>query len=131
MAKPTLIIVEDTQALAEDLRKALEPEFDVVGVVGGGQEAIALSTSLSPMLVLMDLVMPKMSGLEATRQIKILRPQTQVVILTALEDEVLAIQAMEAGACEYLMKPVSMETLKKVLHRFSQTVQAPEPLSPT
>lgn len=122
MSKPTLILVDDTTGVTDDLQKVLSADFEVVGVASSGEEAIALCNSLNPDLVLMDLVMPVMSGLEATRQIKVVKPQIQVVILSALEDESLAVEAMDVGACEYLMKPVSIDTLKKVLLRFAGTL---------
>lgn len=114
--KPTLLIVDDIQGIREKLREALESEFDVVGLAASGAEAVAFCTASSPQLVLMDLVMPKMSGIEATKAIlAAASPAPRIVILSALHDESVVLRALEAGAAEYLVKPVSEGKIREVL----------------
>ncbi len=119
--RPTLIIVDDIQSVREKLRESLEKEFDVVGLAGSGSEAIALCQKLSPQLVLMDLVMPNMSGIEATKGIlAAVAPPPQIVVLSALHDENIVLRALEAGASEYLIKPVSEVKIREALRALVQ-----------
>ena len=114
--KPTLLIVDDIKAVREKLRDALEDEFDIVGIAGSGAEAIRQCADFTPQLVLMDLVMPKMSGIEATKAILAqANPAPKVVVLSALHDENIVLRALEAGASEYLIKPVSPDDLRHTL----------------
>lgn len=115
MVKPTLVIVDDVKAIREKLRIALERDFDVVGLAASAEEALVLCRSQKPDLVLMDLVMPKVSGIEATVALLQLAPNAKVVILSALHDENTVLRAFEAGATEYLVKPVSENKIREVL----------------
>jgi DNA-binding NarL/FixJ family response regulator len=102
---PRVLLVEDDQGLREALRDLLrETDFDVVGEAGDGREGVRLALELEPDVVLMDLRMPMMGGLEATRQIKDRRPEIQVVILTAYDDPALKEGAADSGVYAYLVK---------------------------
>ena len=81
-----------------------EPGIDVVDEAGDGLEALELSRKVRPHLVLMDISMPKMDGIEATRSIKEERPDTIVLMLTAYEDHDLMVEAVIAGAAGYVLK---------------------------
>lgn len=125
--KPRLLIVDDIVSVCEKLRDLLENEFEVVGLAGGGAEAIALCEKHKPDLVLMDLVMPLMSGIEVTQQILAkVTPAPRVVILSAIEEENTVIRALEAGAAEYLLKPVSESKIREVLKRVASENLEPE-----
>jgi CheY-like chemotaxis protein len=114
--KPTLVIVDDVKAIREKLGAALEQDFEVLGLAASAEEAISLCRTLSPDLVLMDLVMPKVSGIEATAELLQLKPRPpQVIILSGLQDENTVLRAFEAGATEYLVKPVSEKKIREVL----------------
>jgi DNA-binding NarL/FixJ family response regulator len=102
---PRVLLVEDDQSVREALRDLLlETDFDVVGEAGNGRDGVQLALQLEPDVVLMDLRMPVMGGLEATRQIKGERPGIQVVILTAYDDPALKEGAADSGVYAYLVK---------------------------
>lgn len=119
--KPTVLIVDDIKVVRDRINEQLAADFEVVGQAASGREAIEMCQRLKPQLVLMDLVMPEMSGIDATREILIsVEPTPKVIILSGVTEEGYAAQALEAGAAEYLIKPVDAEKLKAVLKTFSE-----------
>jgi len=106
VVKIRIIIADDHAVLREGMRNLLEQEkdFEVVGEAGDGEEAVKLGTELKPDVAIMDIVMPKLSGIEATRLIKQASPSTAVLILTAYSDIRYILGLLEAGACSYLLK---------------------------
>jgi len=119
--KPTLIIVDDVKTVRDVLRKHLEKDFELAGEAASGQEAIQLTARVKPRLVLMDLVMPGMSGIEAMREIlQSVQPAPKVVIMSGLNNESVVMQALAQGACDYLPKPLDPRTLTKVLMGFAE-----------
>jgi NarL family two-component system response regulator LiaR len=101
-----ILIVDDHAMLREGMRNLLEQEkdFELVGEAADGEEAVELAGKLKPDIIIMDIVMPKMNGVEATRQIKRVSPSTALLILTAYSDIRYIIGLLEAGACGYLLK---------------------------
>jgi len=110
-----ILIVDDHQVVREGLRRMLELEADVevVGEAGDAKEALAQVESLSPEIVLMDIKMPGVDGIELTRQLKAKHPACNVIMLT-LYDEYLP-EAIGAGAVGYLLKDVKREELMKAI----------------
>ncbi|HYT25505.1 MAG TPA: response regulator transcription factor [Actinomycetota bacterium] len=109
---PRVLLVDDEANMRRSLRYLLEVEdITVVGECGDGVEAVALAQEVRPDVVLMDLRMPGLNGLEATRQIKGVLPGTQVVIFTAYDDSGLGRQAEQAGAYRCLVKGCSGDEL--------------------
>jgi len=104
--KTRILIADDHAVLREGMRNLLEQEndFKVVGEAGDGEEAVKLGSELKPDVIIMDIVMPKLSGIEATRLIKQASPSTAVLILTAYSDIRYILGLLEAGACGYLLK---------------------------
>lgn len=104
--KIRILIADDHAVLREGMRNLLELEkdFEVVGEAGDGEEAVQLAKELKPDVVVMDIVMPKLSGIEATRLIKQSTPSSAVLILTAYSDIRYILGLLEAGACGYLLK---------------------------
>jgi two-component system, NarL family, response regulator DegU len=124
----SLLLVDDHQLLRQGLRRAVEEAgFAVVGEAGDGQEALRLAEELRPDLVLMDVTMPVLDGIEATRLIRARVPETRVVILTMHGEEEIVDQALRAGAVGYLVKDCTMlqvaETLRLAMD--GQTALSP------
>src|SRR5512137_455440 len=101
-----LLIADDHGVLRAGLRALLnaEPDMQVVGEAADGREALRLAAELAPDMMLLDLNMPELGGLEVTRQIKALAPGVRVLILTFHEDDALLREAIKAGAGGYITK---------------------------
>jgi NarL family two-component system response regulator LiaR len=104
--KIRILLADDHAVLREGMRNLIEQEKDmeVVGEASDGEEAVELGTRLKPDVVLMDIVMPKVSGIVATKLIKEASPNTAVLILTAYDDNRYILGLLEGGACGYLLK---------------------------
>jgi len=111
-----VLLVDDHQVVREGLRKMLEldKDMEVVGEAASGEEAISQAQRLSPDIILMDVKMPGMGGIEAIRQLKASQCPVNVIVMTVFEDKYLA-QAAEAGAVGYLLKDVGREDLVKAI----------------
>ncbi len=115
----SIIIVDDHEVVRNGIRAFLEtlPEFQVVGEAASGEEAIRLVADLIPDVVLMDLIMPGMDGIETTREVKKISPRTQVVVLTSYHEDEHIFPALKAGAISYILKDMKMEKLAEALQR--------------
>jgi len=109
MKKITVLLAEDHMIVREGFRKMLELEDDleVVGEAQTGREAVALVKKLKPAVVLMDIAMPQLNGLEATRQVLKAIPTTKVLMLSAHSDDAYVKNATESGAVGFLLKQTS------------------------
>jgi DNA-binding NarL/FixJ family response regulator len=109
MKKITVLLAEDHMIVREGFRKMLELEddLDVVGEADEGRQAVALAKKLRPNVILMDIAMPLLNGLEATRQVLKALPATKVVILSAHSDDAYVKNATESGAVGFLLKQTS------------------------
>jgi NarL family two-component system response regulator LiaR len=108
-----ILIVDDHPLLREALIKAVstQKDMEVVGEAGNGEEAIRLASELKPDIIVMDIMMPYMDGIEACRQIKKIAPDIAILILTAYDDDNYVIGLLEAGAAGYLLKSASGQDL--------------------
>jgi NarL family two-component system response regulator LiaR len=114
MTEPiTVMIVDDHAVVRQGIRALLDAEggFQVVGEAGSGGEAALLAADLAPDVVLMDLVMPEMDGVTATRLIKQQSPRSQVIVLTSYHEDEHIYPAIRAGALSYLLKSVGLDEL--------------------
>jgi DNA-binding NarL/FixJ family response regulator len=112
-----LVLADDHAVVRAGTRQLLErqPDFNVVGEASDGVEAVQLARDLEPDLVVMDVRMPKMSGVEATRRIKEENPDVAVLVLTAHDDDEYVFALLQAGANGYLLKTAEMEELIKAI----------------
>ncbi len=106
MNKTTILIADDHPLLRDGIVQLLmkEADFEVVGQADDGEEAVRLASEKSPDVVVMDIEMPGVDGLDATRQIKAAHPETSVLVLTVHDDEEYIAALLEAGAAGYLLK---------------------------
>jgi DNA-binding NarL/FixJ family response regulator len=104
MSKPSILIADDHQILAEGLRGLLEPEFEVVGVVADGRELVAAAKKLRPDVIVADVTMPSLNGIDAAVQLRDFGVNAKVVFLTMHRDVAYARRAMEAGAAGFVVK---------------------------
>jgi DNA-binding NarL/FixJ family response regulator len=112
------IIICDDQAIVRDgleLLLKLEKDMDVIGLAQDGAQAVELAAQKSPDLVLMDLKMPGMNGVEATRRIRAQNPKTRVLVLTTFDDDEWVFDAIRAGASGYLLKDTPREKVIEAL----------------
>jgi len=108
-----VLLVDDQSLIRAGFRMILcaEPDIEVVGECSDGEQAVDSAKRLNPDVVLMDIRMPEMDGIEATRRVIAARPETRVVILTASADREQMLRAVDAGALGYLLKDASPEEL--------------------
>ncbi len=108
-----VLVVDDHTVVRKGLRAMLggDPGLEVVGEASGGEEAVSKAAELEPDVVLMDIQMPDISGIESTRRIKEAKPATCVIMITVYESEIYVVEALRAGAAGYLLKDSSPELL--------------------
>lgn len=108
MKKIRILLAEDHVLVREGIRDLIQQERDmeVVGEAADGEEAVEIVSKLNPDLVLMDIAMPKLNGIEATKQIKAKRTPVSVLVLTAYDNEEFILAILEAGASGYLLKNI-------------------------
>jgi DNA-binding NarL/FixJ family response regulator len=111
--KIRLLIVDDQRLMREGLRTLLELEhgFEIVGEAADGQDALDAYAELNPDVVLMDIRMPGMDGVEATRRLCVSWPEARVIILTTFDDDANVFEGLRAGALGYLLKDLSGQEL--------------------
>jgi DNA-binding NarL/FixJ family response regulator len=112
-----VVVADDHPIFREGLANAIGSldEIEVVGQAGTGSEAVAAARELAPDVIVMDLHMPEMNGIEATRQVTELAPRTAVLVLTMLEDDESVFAAMRAGARGYLVKGAERRDIARAL----------------
>jgi DNA-binding NarL/FixJ family response regulator len=118
----TVLLAEDHMIVREGLRALLklEPDIEVVAEAENGRQAVELVGKLLPQVVVMDIAMPLLNGLEATRQILNIAPKTRILILSAHSDDAYVEKVMSLGAAGYLIKQTASHTLPKAIRVVSQ-----------
>jgi NarL family two-component system response regulator LiaR len=115
----TILIVDDHAVVRQGVRAFLDtqPDLKVIGEAASGEEGVKLASQLVPDVVLMDLVMPGMGGVEATRQVKRSSPRSQVVVLTSYHEDEYIFPAIRAGALSYVLKDIGPRDLADVVRK--------------
>ena len=118
----TVMIVDDHEMVRNGAKGYLDvqPEITVAAEAESGEEAVRLAREYVPDVVLMDLVMPGMDGVEATRKVKDISPRTQIIILTSFHEDEHIFPALQAGAISYLLKDVKATELVEAIQRASK-----------
>ncbi len=116
--KTRILLADDHGVVRKGLRFLLEsePDLNVVGEAADGHEAVSLAQSLLPDVVVMDIAMPRLNGIDATSQIVHARPETAVIILSMHSDEEYVVRALSAGAKGYLLKDSAEEDIVRAIH---------------
>jgi DNA-binding NarL/FixJ family response regulator len=104
MNKPRVLLADDHRMMSEGLRGLLEPQFDVVGIVSDGRELVAAAKRLDPDVVVLDISMPSLNGIDAARQLRSADARAKVVVLTMHREVTYAARALEAGASGFVLK---------------------------
>ena len=116
MTRPRILMADDHAMLLDAFRALLEPEFDVVGAVPDGRRLLEEFTRLHPDVVLLDIAMPLLNGLDAGRQLKAQRKSVKLIYLTMNPNPDLAGEALRLGASGYLLKSSAFQELKQAIH---------------
>jgi DNA-binding NarL/FixJ family response regulator len=115
MALPRVVLADDHTLVVEAFRKLLEPHVDVVSTVSDGRALLETAQHLKPDVIVVDIGMPLMNGLEAVLHLKALMPATRFIFLTMNEDPELALEAMNSGASGYLLKSSAGSELNRAI----------------
>ncbi len=127
---PVRVLAADDQRVVREglaMLLGLLPDVEVVGTAADGEEVLALAAELKPDVILMDLRMPRMDGVEATRRLRELDPAVKVVVLTTYADDRSVLDALRAGALGYLTKDAGAAEIQQALHRVAGGQAALDP----
>ena len=111
MKRVTVLLADDHRIVADGLKRLLEPEFELIGVVEDGRALLAAARELKPDVIVSDISMPELNGVEALEELKKTNPEARVVFLTMHHNVAYARQAMAAGALGYVLKHSAAEEL--------------------
>jgi len=116
MARLRVLLADDHPPLLAAIRRLLDPEFEIAGEAADGLEAVRLARTLQPNVVVIDLAMPRMGGIEAIRQIRAENTASAIVVLSVLSDPAVLAAALEAGARGYVLKSQAGIDLIPTIH---------------
>jgi DNA-binding NarL/FixJ family response regulator len=118
--RPRLLIADDHTLLAEACKDLLQPEFEIVGIVNNGRELLRMGAELKPDVVIVDVAMPQLNGLDAGEQMKRLIPSVKLIFLTMNLDPEVAAEAFRRGASGYVVKNSAADELVSAIRRVLQ-----------
>ena len=127
MPNGDILIVDDASFMRQMIREIVEPEgYEVVGEAANGIDGVKMFRELRPDLVTMDVVMPKCSGIDAVKGILLIEPEALIIMCSALGQEIVVMEALQAGASDFIIKPYYPErvaqTFQKVLQGNQRSV---------
>ncbi|NLM96264.1 MAG: response regulator [Halanaerobiaceae bacterium] len=114
----SVLIVDDAAFMRLNLRNILKDSYEIVGEAKNGLEAVEMYKKLSPDIVTMDITMPVMDGLEAIRAIKAYDPDSKIIVCSAMGQQKMIIEAIEAGAKDFIVKPFKEERVLAAVKKF-------------
>ncbi len=120
MTRPRVLLADDHRLLREAFARLLEPDCEVVGAVGDGRDLLDAAPRLRPDVVVLDVAMPLMNGLDAARELKRVMPEVKVIFLTMNEDPDLAAEAFRVGASGFLLKHAAAAELVQAIQEVSR-----------
>jgi DNA-binding NarL/FixJ family response regulator len=115
-----VLIADDHEEVLGDIKELLEPEFDVVGAVGDGEELLVAAENLQPDVIVTDIAMPRMNGIEAAREIISRNPSSKIILMTVHRDPAMVRQGLAAGALGYVVKMKASHELSEAVNQVSQ-----------
>ncbi len=113
----TVLIVDDASFMRLNLKNILQDVYEIAGEAENGKEAVEKYQDLNPDLVTMDITMPEMDGLEAIKAIKDIDPDAKIVVVSAMGQQKMVIEAIEAGAEDFIVKPFKDERVLEALEK--------------
>lgn len=116
MTRPRILLADDHTLVLEGLQKILQDDFDVIDMVEDGRALVEAAQRLDPDVIVLDISMPMLNGIEAARQIKKLLPNSKLIFLTMHADPTYATEAFQAGASGYLLKRSAASELTQAIH---------------
>ncbi len=116
MTRPRILLADDHTLVLEGIQKILQDEFDVIDMVEDGRALVEAAQRLDPDVIVLDISMPMLNGLEAARQIKKLLPHSKLIFLTMHADPTYATEAFQVGASGYLLKRSAASELSQAIH---------------
>ena len=116
MTKPRVLLADDHTLVLEGFRKLLEEEFELVGTVEDGRALLTTAPILQPDVVLLDIAMPSLNGIEAARQLKKMMPEVKIIFVTMHADSAYVTEGFRAGASGYLLKRSAAAELAQAIH---------------
>jgi len=120
MKRPRVLLADDHRLLRDAFTRLLEPDCDVVGAVADGRAAVTAALDLRPDIVVLDIAMPVLNGLDAARQLRRAMPDVKIIFLTMNEDSDVAAEAFRVGAVGYLLKNSAASELLQAISEVSQ-----------
>lgn len=115
MLRPRVLLADDHKLLLEAFQRLLEPEFEVVGTVTDGRALLTMAPALQPDVIVVDISMPRLNGLEAGRRLKQLLPGVKLVFLTMNQEVALAAEAFHLGASAFVLKSSAASELRRAI----------------
>jgi len=115
LQKPTIVIADDNEEVIRQVMLLLDHSYDLIGVCHDGEQALSAVTGLHPDVVVLDIAMPKLGGLQVVGRLQTLKTKSKIIMLTASEDQDLANGAIEAGAHGFVLKRRMHSDLQKAI----------------
>jgi DNA-binding NarL/FixJ family response regulator len=119
--RPRVLLVDDHPGIVQALGRVLAPACDVVGVIGDGREVAAAAARLQPVVIVLDLNLPNVSGLDVCRQITRDNPQAKVIVITAMADDAIRDEALAAGASGFVHKSAANDLIVAIQRVWSES----------